>query len=62
MRPEGRPTTRRPDQSDCGHLVSVSHDAISQIKRGQRMPTIRELCALSLIYGRYFQSLYAEVL
>jgi transcriptional regulator with XRE-family HTH domain len=49
-------------QSDCGHLVGVSHDAISQIERGQRMPTIRELCALSLIYGRSFESLYAEVL
>ncbi|WP_323771751.1 helix-turn-helix transcriptional regulator [Antarctobacter sp.] len=49
-------------QSDCGHLVGVSHDAISQIERGQRMPTIRELCALSLIYGRSFESLYVEVL
>ncbi|MDU8914236.1 hypothetical protein, partial [Aestuariicoccus sp. MJ-SS9] len=35
---------------------------ISQIERGQRMPTIRELCALSLIYGRSFESLYAEIL
>jgi transcriptional regulator with XRE-family HTH domain len=49
-------------QSDCGHLVGVTHDAISQIERGQRMPTIRELCALSLIHGRSFESLYGEIL
>jgi transcriptional regulator with XRE-family HTH domain len=49
-------------QSDCGHLVGTSDDIISQIERGQRLPTIRELVSLSLIYGKSFDGLYAEIL
>lgn len=49
-------------QVDCGHLLSASDNIISQIERGQRLPTVRELCALSLIYGRSFECLYADLL
>ncbi len=49
-------------QSDCGHLVGVSNNVISQIELGQRLPTVRELCALSVIYNQRFDSLYTAIL
>ncbi|MEW9920373.1 helix-turn-helix transcriptional regulator [Marimonas sp. MJW-29] len=49
-------------QVDCGHLLGASDNVISQLERGQRLPTLRELCSLSLIYGRSFECLYADLL
>ena len=48
-------------QADCGHLIGGTNYKISQLEHGDRMPTIREICALSLIYGRNFESLFGEV-
>jgi len=48
-------------QIDCGHLINVSSHVISQLEKGKRPPTIQEICALSLIYGRTFESLFSEV-
>ena len=48
-------------QADCGHLIGCSNHKISQLEHGDRLPTIREICALSVIYGRNFESLWAEV-
>ncbi|WP_197917297.1 helix-turn-helix domain-containing protein [Thiosulfatihalobacter marinus] len=49
-------------QADCGHLIGSSKNVISQIELGQRVPTVSELCSLSLIYGRSFDSFYADTL
>jgi transcriptional regulator with XRE-family HTH domain len=49
-------------QVDCGHLIGSSKNIISQIELGQRVPTIKELCSLSLIYGRSFESFYTDTL
>ncbi|MCK0103223.1 helix-turn-helix transcriptional regulator [Pseudohalocynthiibacter sp. F2068] len=48
-------------QEDCGHLIGGSNHKISQLERGERPPTIQEICALSLIYGRNFESLFGEM-
>lgn len=48
-------------QADCGHLLGVSNHVISQIERGKRLPTVMEICALSVIYGKSFESFYSEV-
>ena len=48
-------------QGDCGHLIGGSNHKISQLERGERPPSIREICALSLIYGRTFESLWGEM-
>jgi transcriptional regulator with XRE-family HTH domain len=48
-------------QADCGHLIGGTNHKISQLEHGDRMPTIREVCALSLIYGRNFESLFGEI-
>ncbi len=49
-------------QADCAHLIGSSKNIISLIECGQRLPTICELCALSLIYGRSFESFYGDLL
>jgi transcriptional regulator with XRE-family HTH domain len=48
-------------QGDTGHLIGGSNHKISQLERGERPPTIREICTLSLIYGRNFESLFGDV-
>lgn len=48
-------------QRDCGHLIGGSEYRISQLERGQRLPTIREICTLSLVFGKTFESLYAAL-
>ncbi|WP_172299998.1 helix-turn-helix transcriptional regulator [Pseudoruegeria sp. HB172150] len=47
-------------QADCGHLIGGKLHQISMIERGRRAPTIEEICALSILYGRSFEDLYAE--
>ena len=49
-------------QADCGHLLGQSNHKVSQLERGEQLPTIGEICALSLIFGRSFESLWSEVL
>ena len=48
-------------QIDCAHLLSIHPSLISQTENGKRMPTIREICTLSLVYGRSFESLFAGI-
>ena len=48
-------------QADCGHLIGVSGTIICQLENGTRLPTIMEISALSLIYGRSFESLFGPI-
>lgn len=48
-------------QRDCGHLLAISQQRISQLETGRDLPTIPEICSLSLIYGRSFESLFGSV-
>lgn len=48
-------------QMECGHLIGLSSHVISQLEMGKRLPTIPEICALSLVFGRTFESLFSEV-
>ena len=48
-------------QVDCAHLLAITPTLVSQIETGKRMPTVREICTLSLIYGRSFESLFAGI-
>lgn len=48
-------------QADCGHLIGVSGTVICQLENGNRLPTIKEISALSLIYGRSFESLFGPM-
>ncbi|PHR96903.1 MAG: hypothetical protein COA78_28165 [Blastopirellula sp.] len=48
-------------QLDCGHLLGVDQRRISVLETGKSPPTILEICSLSLIYGRTFESLFGSV-
>jgi len=49
-------------QADCGHLIGASPHQISDIERGLRPPTLREIHALSILYGRNFESLHGPLM
>ena len=48
-------------QLDCGHLLDINQQRMSQLENGKSLPTIPEICSLSLIYGRSFESLFGSV-
>ncbi|MEQ9155794.1 MAG: helix-turn-helix transcriptional regulator [Roseitalea porphyridii] len=49
-------------QRDCAHLLGVHSKRIWSLEYGRDLPSLTELCTLSLIYGRTFESLYAALL
>ena len=49
-------------QEDCGHLLGGSPSAIRQLESGSRLPTLMEICTLSLIFGRSFESLFGDLM
>jgi len=48
-------------QSDCAHLLDVDRSKISRLERGDSPPTIRDICTLSLVHGKSFESLFGTV-
>ena len=48
-------------QSDCGHLLGVDQKRISAFECGKRLPSVTEICALSIIFGRSFESLFGAI-
>lgn len=49
-------------QADCGHLLGVSSSTIKSLEDGGREPSLREICTLSLVFGRSFESFFDELL
>lgn len=48
-------------QEDCAHLLAIDRSRVSKLESGKRMPSIEEICTLSLIFGRTFESLFGSV-
>ena len=48
-------------QRDIAHLLNVQQSAVSDLERGRNLPRLEEIIALSLIYGRSFESLFSEL-
>ena len=48
-------------QADCGHLLGVDKRRISAFESGKSIPTVPEICGLSLIFGCSFETLFASV-
>ena len=48
-------------QADCAHLLDVHPSKISHLECGAPDPTLRDICGLSLIYGKSFESLFADL-
>ncbi len=48
-------------QVDCAHLMGVSKNKISSLECGLSRPTVHDICTLSMIYGRSFESLFSGI-
>ena len=48
-------------QRDCAHLLAIHTSRMSNLEHGRHLPTLPEICLLSLIYGKSFESLYAAI-
>ena len=48
-------------QRDIAHLLGAQQSAVSDLERGRNLPKLDEIIALSLIYGRSFESLFSEL-
>lgn len=49
-------------QCDVAQLTGVNQAAVAKLEKGKRMPTISQVCMFSLIFGKSFESLFAEQL
>ena len=49
-------------QADQAILLSAHQSVVSAIERGNTRPDLYQIVTLSLIYGRSFESLFAEVM
>lgn len=48
-------------QEDCAKLLETTQSRYSRLERGDRMPDAEEICLLSLIFGRSFESFYCDL-
>lgn len=48
-------------QQDCAHLLNSHSAKISLLEQGKTLPSVLELCTLSLLYGKTFESLYGSM-
>ncbi len=49
-------------QSDLAHLLDLHQSTVSDLEKGKHRPSLDQIIALSLIYGRSFESLFAELM
>lgn len=49
-------------QQDCAHLLDINNAKVSFMEHGKVMPSIMEICTLSLLYGKSFESLFGSVM
>ena len=49
-------------QRDVAHLLGAHQALVSELECGRRLPTLEQIVTLSVIYGRSFESLFAEVM
>jgi transcriptional regulator with XRE-family HTH domain len=49
-------------QRDTAHLLGLNRSKLSLLETGQRLPSLVQICTLSLIYGRSFESLFGAIM
>ncbi|MBL0115295.1 MAG: helix-turn-helix domain-containing protein [Sphingomonadales bacterium] len=49
-------------QRDVAHLLGAHQTLVSELERGRQLPTLEQIVTLSLVYGRSFESLFAELM
>ncbi len=48
-------------QADCGHLLGTNKRRLEALEAGRSLPSVPEICCLSLIFGRSFESLFGAI-
>jgi transcriptional regulator with XRE-family HTH domain len=48
-------------QGDAAHLLSVHPSKVSLLESGKVMPSFKDICALTLVYGRSFETLFMNM-
>ena len=49
-------------QGDLAHLLDTGQSAVSELELGKQRPNLEQIIALSLIYGRSFESFFEVVM
>ena len=49
-------------QQDCAHLLNTQKSRISLLEQGKALPSVLDICTLSLLYGKSFESLFGSML
>jgi transcriptional regulator with XRE-family HTH domain len=49
-------------QRDAALLLGVHQSRVSALERGRALPTLQQICSLSLIFGRSFEALFAQIM
>lgn len=49
-------------QQDCAHLLDVHKTKISLLEAGKVLPSVQEICTLSMLYGKSFESLFGAMM
>lgn len=48
-------------QAEVAHLVAINQATYSRFEHGSLSPSVEQLCALALIYGRSFTSYFERI-
>ena len=48
-------------QKDSAHLLAVHPSKVSLIESGSAMPSVRDIAALTVLYGKSFESLFQGI-
>jgi transcriptional regulator with XRE-family HTH domain len=49
-------------QKDIAHLLSSHQSLVSDFEHGRKQPNLEQIIELSLIYGRSFESFFAQLM
>lgn len=49
-------------QQDTAQLLGVHQSVVSDLERGRLLPTLPQICTLSVIFGRSFESLFSQLM
>ena len=49
-------------QADCAHLMNCDATKLTRLEQGTVLPELWDICLLSLIFGRTFESLFGYVM
>jgi transcriptional regulator with XRE-family HTH domain len=49
-------------QREVAHLLALDPAKLSYLEHGKRLPSLIQICTLSLIFGRSFESLFGKIM